>query len=90
MKLLRNLVLSAVLAISPLALAFEPVDINSADAPRLAEALSGIGASKAEAIIAHRTRHGPFQSVDELLQVKGIGPATIQRNRERLTIGETP
>ena len=70
------------------AVAAEPVDINTASAEALAEAISGVGPSKARAIVAHREMHGPFGSVDDLLQVRGIGEQTIERSRENLTVGE--
>ena len=68
----------------------EPVNINTADAATLAAGLQGIGMSKAEAIVAYRTEHGPFKSVDDLVQVKGVGDKTLETNRTNLTIGETP
>ncbi len=65
-------------------LAAEPVDINSADAKTLATAISGVGIKRAEAIIAYRSQHGPFQSVDGLSQVKGIGKKTVEKSRAKL------
>lgn len=64
----------------------ETVDINSADAGRIAQVMVGIGASKAEAIVAYRKEHGPFKSVDDLALVKGVGAKTVEKNRERLTL----
>ncbi len=66
------------------------VDINAASAAELAEGLVGIGPSKAEAIVDYRTENGPFESVDDLVLVKGIGPATIEKNRDRLGAGPAP
>ena len=63
-----------------------PIDLNTADAPALAAALAGVGSAKAQAIVDYRRRHGPFKSVDELALVKGIGPRTLERNRDRLTV----
>ena len=62
----------------------EPVDINKADAQTLTTQLVGIGPSKAEAIIAYRNANGPFRSIDDLALVKGIGQATVDKNRDRL------
>ena len=62
------------------------VNLNTADADTLARELVGIGASKAEAIIAHRQAHGPFATVDELLEVKGIGTAILEKNLNRLSV----
>ena len=62
------------------------VDINSADASTLALVLEGVGMTKAQEIIAHRERHGKFKSVEELIEVKGIGQATVDKNRDRIKI----
>lgn len=62
------------------------VDLNSADGPTLQRELSGIGEAKANAIVAYRDMNGPFASVDELLEVKGIGKAILDRNREKLEV----
>lgn len=62
------------------------VNLNSADAATLQSSLAGIGKAKAEAIVAYREANGAFASVDELLEVKGIGQALIERNREKLTV----
>ena len=62
------------------------VNLNAADAESLRRDLFGIGASKAKAIIAYRESNGPFTAVDELLEVKGIGKALLEKNRERLVI----
>src|SRR5690606_9566526 len=64
----------------------QAVKINTADAAVLESALIGIGAVKAQAIVAHREANGPFASVDELLEVKGIGAATREKNLARLTL----
>lgn len=66
------------------------VDLNTADADTLARMLNGVGPAKADAIIAYREAHGPFQHVDELVKVKGIGPATIELNRALLSIQPVP
>ncbi|KAA6174905.1 MULTISPECIES: ComEA family DNA-binding protein [Pseudomonas] len=62
------------------------VNLNAADAETLRRDLFGIGAAKAKAIIAYRESNGPFAAVDELLEVKGIGKALLEKNRERLSI----
>lgn len=64
----------------------QQVNVNTADAETLALALDGIGESRAMDIIAHREEHGPFESVDALQEVSGIGPATVERNRERVLL----
>ncbi len=69
------------------ALADDVVDINTADAAELARVLDGVGAAKADAIVAHRDKFGPFTDVDELRYVKGIGAATVEKNRAKMSVG---
>jgi len=64
----------------------QTVNINTADAATLAGSLKGIGLSRAEEIIRYRESYGPFKSVDELGDVKGIGPATLDKNRGLITL----
>ena len=66
--------------------AIEQIDLNSADAETLALSLSGVGLSKAQAIVLYREQYGPFASLEELTEVKGIGPAILERNRDRLVL----
>lgn len=87
-KLLATLVTGLMLSFG--AAANPVIDINSADAATLARVLNGVGPAKAEAIIAHREAHGPFQHVDELVRVKGIGPATIEQNRAVMSVAPAP
>ena len=62
-----------------------PVNVNTATASQLEE-LPGVGPATAEAIIAHRDQHGPFGSVDDLIDVRGIGEAKLEQIRERATV----
>ncbi|MFP8966185.1 ComEA family DNA-binding protein [Pokkaliibacter sp. CJK22405] len=87
MKGLRFLLAGISLAFSSLSFA-APVDINTATAQELAQALTGIGEKKAQAIVEWRTAHGSFSSVEELTQVKGIGQATVEQNRDNLTLSK--
>lgn len=66
--------------------AIEQIDLNSADAETLARSLSGVGLSKAQAIVRYREQYGLFASLEELTEVKGIGPAILERNRDRLVL----
>ena len=65
-----------------------PVNVNTADAATIAKALDGIGPAKAAAIVAWREEHGPFKTVDEVGQVKGVGASTLDRNRAAILISE--
>lgn len=62
------------------------VNINTATAEVLAEGLSGVGLAKAHRIVEHREAYGPFISVDELVEVKGIGVSIVDRNRDKVSI----
>lgn len=70
----------------PAARASTPVNINTADAPTLAQSLDGVGLAKANAIVAWREANGPFDSADQLSEVKGIGPSLVDRNREAIQV----
>lgn len=64
----------------------QTVNINTADAQTLAAVLNGVGSSRAEDIIRHRKTYGPFSTVDELTEVKGIGQSTLDKNRAVITL----
>lgn len=64
----------------------DKVDLNQANAATLQRELAGVGEAKAKAIVAYRESNGPFSSVDELLEVKGIGKAILDKNREKLEV----
>ena len=78
--------LSFALAVLPAFVLAGPVNVNTADARTLAKELEGVGKSKAEAIVAHRDKNGPFKSVDEVAKVKGIGKKLVDRNRPNLRL----
>jgi competence protein ComEA len=61
------------------------VNINTADEPTL-ETLNGVGPVLAAAIIQYRTEQGPFASIDQLDEVSGIGPATLEDLRSQVTV----
>ena len=62
-----------------------PIDLNTADEAAL-ETLPGVGPATAAAIIDHRERNGPFASVDELLDVRGIGEAKLAQIRDLVRV----
>jgi competence protein ComEA len=82
MNFLKSLLLAIAMSLSFSAFAGEPININTADAAAIAASLNGIGESKARAIVDYREKHGPFKSADELVNVKGVGLKTVEKNRE--------
>lgn len=62
-----------------------PINVNTADATAL-ETLNGVGEVLAAAIIAYREEHGPFTSVDQLEEVPGIGPSTLEELRDQVSV----
>lgn len=61
------------------------VSLNSANAEQLQQ-LTGVGAKKAQAIIAYRNQNGGFKRIDDLKKVKGIGEKLFEQNRARLSL----
>ncbi len=87
MKTVRAFMCFLTLLLTSTLLWAQTVNINSADADELAAAIKGVGRKTAHAIVAYRQQHGPFRRVEELAKVKGIGQATIDRNRASLSVG---
>lgn len=86
------LVLGVVICFSPihLASAADPlININTADPATLAEQLPGIGPTKALAIVSYREQFGLFETLEQLTEVKGIGPSTLEKIRPLIFIDAT-
>jgi competence ComEA-like helix-hairpin-helix protein len=62
------------------------LDLNRATAVEL-EALPGIGPATAKRIIEYREKNGPFQKVEDLMNVRGIGEKSFLKLRPQLTVG---
>ena len=84
-SMIRLLFISFVLLFASV-LCAEPVNINNATLDELAEGLVGVGPKKAMAIIEYREVHGPFFAAEELVNVKGIGPKTLEKNLENIKL----
>jgi competence protein ComEA len=65
------------------------VNLNTATEEELMK-LKGIGKKKAQAIIAYRDQHSGFRRIEELDNVKGIGPKLLAANLSRLTLDGNP
>lgn len=68
--------------------AVSPLDINAATAEQFSAVLSGVGEAKAKAIVAFRDQNGRFDTVEELVKVKGIGRALLDKNRTFITVND--
>jgi competence protein ComEA len=88
MKVFYAIVVTLFLSLVSLHLFAAQVDINSADATTLSESLKGVGPKLARAIVDYRNKNGSFKTVDDLADVKGVGPSIIKKNREKLSIGK--
>lgn len=64
----------------------EKLDLNAADAATIAQVMDGVGMVKAREIVAYRDQYGKFTSIEQLLEVKGIGDATLDKNRDRIMV----
>jgi len=61
-----------------------PVNVNTADAATLAQELKGVGQKTAQAIVEYREANGPFKSLDDLKNVKGVGDKVIENNKDNI------
>lgn len=85
MKLLHTLFLTTILLFSSAAFAGK-ININNASVEQIASAMTGIGESKAKAIVDYRSSHGKFKSVQDLENVDGIGSKTVEKNKDKITL----
>lgn len=65
--------------------AMATININTANSAQL-QTLNGVGPAKAQEIMKYRKSHGGFKSVDELVNVKGIGPKTLAHLKSQLSV----
>ncbi|TAK63218.1 helix-hairpin-helix domain-containing protein [Methylobacter sp.] len=65
-----------------------PVNINTADAKTIGDALTGIGLKKAEAIVKYREEKGPFKTVEDLVNVSGIGAKTVEKIKHDILLSD--
>ena len=87
MQILRKLAVLVLLGLPAAVLAGGEVDINTADKETLMT-LSGVGESFAQKIINYREHNGGFKTVQELTNIRGIGQALVDKNKDILTAGE--
>ena len=85
MKLFHTFLLTLVLLFSTSAFAGK-LNINTASAEQISSTMSGIGESKAKAIVQYRKSNGKFKSIQDLENVDGIGSKTIEKNKDKITL----
>ncbi|MED1508072.1 MULTISPECIES: helix-hairpin-helix domain-containing protein [Bacillus] len=61
------------------------VQINTASKEQL-EKITGIGSRKAESILKYREEHGPFQKIEDLLEIDGIGTKSLEKIKDQIII----
>ena len=79
-------IVMVVAALAPIWVFGGPVNVNEADADTIARELRGIGPAKARAIVTYREENGPFETVEDLLKVQGIGPKVLEDNRKDILL----
>lgn len=84
--MLRKIIFGlSLLLISAIAMAAS-LNINKATAEEIAQAMNGVGLVKAEAIVKDREQNGAFKTIDEVIRVQGIGIATVEKNRDKISV----
>ena len=76
--------------LAPILVFAGPVNVNTADAETIARELKGVGPAKARAIVSYREEHGPFEEVEDLLKVQGIGKKVLEDNRDNILLEDEP
>jgi competence protein ComEA len=87
MEIIKKTLLAVCLLIPTLLFA-ETVNINTADKEALMTSIKGVGEKRAEAIIAYREQNGSFKSVDELAEVRGVGPSIVEKNMDNISVSD--
>ena len=84
---MKKLTISIILLLFLAAVAIAKVNINTASVNEL-QTIKGIGQVKAEAIVKDRQKNGKYRSIEDLARVKGIGPRTVKKIKEEITVGK--
>ena len=79
-------IIAVIAALTPFLVFAGPVNVNKADAETIARELQGVGPSKARAIVEYRETNGPFESINDLLKVQGIGPKVLEDNKKNILL----
>jgi competence protein ComEA len=82
---MKKLLLSLFVSLAFSGFSYAAVDLNTATKAEL-EAVTGIGPSKADAIVEYRKNNGPFKKVDDLKEIKGFGDKSVDKLRDEVTV----
>jgi len=85
MEWLKKCILVLFLILPSVLYAGESVNINTANKEMLMS-IKGVGERRAEAIIEYRDKHGPFTTIDQLAEIRGIAQSLIDANRDTLVV----
>lgn len=83
--MLKKLLVGLVTLFASIGMALAAVNINTASEAEL-DALPGIGAAKAKAIVEYRKAHGDFKTVDDLKNVKGVGDKVFAKLKDQISV----
>ena len=85
---IKSLILAALLSLTSLSAFAEIVNLNKADAAAFQHYLKGVGEKKAKDIVAYRKEHKSFKTVEEIMEVKGIGEGIFKKIKMDLSLTE--
>ena len=86
---MKRFIALLVAGLASIQFAYAAVNLNTASQAEL-ETVKGIGPAKAKAIIDHRSKNGPFKSVDDLKEIKGFGDKMVNKMRAELSVAASP
>jgi len=85
MKVATCILAISILMVPIYMMAAEKINLNTATVGELTK-LKRIGPAYAQRIIDYREKHGPFERIEDLMKVKGIGPKTFNANKDMITV----
>ena len=85
LRITTCVVVIAILIVPICIMAAGKINLNTANFEELTR-LKGIGPAYAQRIIDYREKHGPFERIEDLMKVKGIGPKTFDANKDMITV----